>query len=86
MIAKTNASNLLHAENRTVTLCKRQSGNIKVYLVRQILDLMDADEVQEEPAELICDHMKTNEEDYELLKHPNMRVKDEDVSAIKTTY
>jgi hypothetical protein len=30
--------------------------------------------------------MKTNEEDYELLKHPNMRVKDEDVSAIKTTY
>ena len=47
---------------------------------------MDADDVQEEPAELMCDYIKTNEEDYELLKHPNMRVKDEDVSAIKTTY
>lgn len=31
-------------------------------------------------------YIETYEEDYELLKHPNMRVKDEDVSAIKTTY
>jgi len=22
----------------------------------------------------MCDYIKTNEEDYELLKHPNMRV------------
>jgi hypothetical protein len=31
-------------------------------------------------------YIKTNEEDYELLKHPNMRVEDEGVLAIKTTY